>query len=50
MITDVDLPPIRSVAVELIRKGPPHNRLLSPLTEYLGICGGTGAGSVSVPY
>lgn len=50
MITDVDLPPIRSVTVELIRKGPPHNRLLSPLTEYLGICGGTGAGSVTVPY
>lgn len=50
MIIDVDSPPIRTVTVEFVRKGPPHNQLLSPLTEYLGICGGSGAGSVSVPY
>lgn len=40
----------RTVTVEFLRKGPPHNQLLSPLTEYLGICGDAGAGSVSVPY
>ncbi|MEW8692697.1 MAG: CHAT domain-containing protein [Candidatus Thiodiazotropha endolucinida] len=33
-----------------MRKGPPHNQLLSPLTEYLGICGDAGAGPVSIPY
>ncbi|MGB5743561.1 MAG: hypothetical protein WBM65_14225, partial [Sedimenticolaceae bacterium] len=42
--------PIRTVTVEFLRKGPPHNQLLSPLTEYLGICGEAGAGSVSIPY
>ncbi len=41
---------IRTVTVEILRKGPPHNQLLSPLTEYLGICGESGAGSVSIPY
>lgn len=41
---------IRTVTVEFLRKGPPHNQLLSPLTEYLGVCGDAGAGPVSVPY
>ena len=29
---------------------PAHNQLLSPLTDYLGICGNNGAGTVNVPY
>lgn len=41
---------IRTVTVEMLRKGPPHNQLLSPLTEYLGICGESEAASVTVPY
>jgi hypothetical protein len=41
---------IRSVTVEILRKGPPHNQLLSPLTDYLGICGESEAASVTVPY
>jgi hypothetical protein len=45
-----DDPPIRTVTVEFLRKGPPHNQLLSPLTEYLGICGDSGAGTVRIPY
>jgi hypothetical protein len=41
---------IRLVHVEFLRPGPPHNQLLSPLTQYLAIAGDTGAGVVSVPY
>ncbi len=29
----------RDVKLELVRPGPPHNQLLSPLTRYLGMCG-----------
>ena len=41
---------IRGVAVEFLRPGPAHNQLLSPLTQYLGICGDSSAGVVTVPY
>lgn len=41
---------IRMVNLEFLRAGPPHNQLLSPLTQYLGICGESGAGVVTVPY
>jgi hypothetical protein len=27
------------VELELVRPGPPHNQLLSPLTRYMGLCG-----------
>ena len=40
----------RTVTVELLRSGPPHNQLLSPLTPYLGVCGESGADVVHVPY
>lgn len=30
---------ITRVKLELLRLGPPHNQLLSPLTRYLGVCG-----------
>jgi len=49
-MSELDHQPVRTITVELLRKGPPHNQLLSPLTEYLGICGDAGAGSVSIPY
>jgi hypothetical protein len=42
--------PIRTVTVELLRSGPSHNQLLSPLTNYLGICGDSVAGIVNLPY
>ncbi|MFZ4700633.1 MAG: CHAT domain-containing protein, partial [Candidatus Methylumidiphilus sp.] len=42
--------PIRTVTVELLRAGPAHNQFLSPMTQYLGICGDSGAGVVSQPY
>jgi hypothetical protein len=41
---------IRLVNVEFLRPGPPHNQLLSPLTQYLAICGDSGAGTVTVPF
>ncbi len=41
---------VRTVTVEFLRPGPPHNQLLSPLTQYLAICGDAGAGVVTVPY
>lgn len=41
---------VRRVNVELLRPGPPQNQLLSPLTQYLGVCGDAGAGIVHVPY
>lgn len=41
---------IRTVTVELLRAGPAHNQLLSPLTQYLGICGDSVAGIVTLPY
>jgi hypothetical protein len=41
---------IRTVTVELLRAGPRHNQLLSPLTQYLGVCGNAPAGRVTLPY
>ena len=41
---------IRTVAVELLRVGPAHNQLLSPLTQYLGVCDDAEAGIVMLPY
>ena len=41
---------VRVVNVEFLRPGPPQNQLLSPLTQYLVICGDAGAGVVNVPY
>ena len=41
---------IRTVTVELLRAGPAYNQLLSPLTQYLGICGNSVAGIVTLPY
>jgi hypothetical protein len=41
---------IRTVTVELFRAAPRHNQLLSPLTQYLGVCGDAPAGRVTLPY
>ena len=41
---------IRSIAVELLRHGPPHNQLLSPLTRYLAVCGDHEPVTVTVPH
>lgn len=41
---------IRGVTVEFLRPGPAHNQLLSPLTQYLAVCGDGDAGVVTQPY
>jgi hypothetical protein len=41
---------IRMVTVELLRAGPRHNQLISPLTQYLGVCGNAPAGRIALPY
>ena len=41
---------IRPVTVEFLRAGPRHNQLLSPLTQYLGVCGDREASVVTLPY
>jgi hypothetical protein len=41
---------IRTVTVELLRAGPRHNQLISPLTQYLGVCGNAPAGRITLPY
>jgi hypothetical protein len=41
---------IRTIRLEFLRHGPIHNQLLSPLTQYLGLCGNHGASTVHVPY
>jgi hypothetical protein len=41
---------VRRVEVELLRQGPRHNQLLSPLTDYLAMCGDFPGGVVHVPW
>ena len=41
---------INKVSLEFLRHGPAHNQLLSPLTQYLGLCGDVGACTIHVPY
>ena len=41
---------IQLVRIEFLRPGPPHNQLLSPLTQYVTVCGDAGGGVVTVPY
>lgn len=41
---------IRTVTLELLRHGPAHNQLLSPLTPYLALCGNQDAETVHVTF
>lgn len=38
------------VSAELLRKGPPHNQLLSRITEYVALCGNVSAATVRLPF
>jgi hypothetical protein len=40
----------RRVTLELLRHGPAHNQLLSPLTQYMALCGNHHGETVHVPY
>ncbi|MEZ5404306.1 MAG: CHAT domain-containing protein [Bryobacteraceae bacterium] len=41
---------MRTVRLEILRRGPAHGQLLSPLTEYLGLCGNRDAETLQVPF
>lgn len=41
---------IRSVKLELLRAGPTHNQLLSPLTNYIALCGSDGPVTLTIPF
>lgn len=41
---------ITKVTLEILRHGPAHNQPLSPLTNYLALCGNHGATSINVPF
>lgn len=41
---------IRNVQLELLRSGPAHNQLLSPLTPYIALCGSAGPVTVNMPF
>ncbi|AKT36776.1 CHAT domain-containing protein [Chondromyces crocatus] len=41
---------IRTVTLELLRHGPAHNQMLSPLTPYLALCGNHDAETVQVGF
>lgn len=41
---------IRTITLEIVRHGPSHNQLLSPLTRYMGLCGNFGVTSIQVPF
>ncbi|MBK8814133.1 MAG: CHAT domain-containing protein [Methylococcaceae bacterium] len=41
---------ISNVKLELLRTGPAHNQLLSPLTPYIALCGEDGPVTVNIPF
>ncbi|NOK34752.1 CHAT domain-containing protein [Corallococcus exercitus] len=41
---------LRTITLELLRHGPPHNQLLSPLTPYMALCGSHGAQTLYLPF
>ena len=41
---------MKTIHLEILRQGPPHNQLLSPLTEYLALCENHPAVPVRLPF
>jgi hypothetical protein len=41
---------MRTITLELLRHGPAHNQLLSPLTPYIALCENHGAVTIHVPF
>ncbi|OPY14748.1 MAG: CHAT domain protein [Syntrophus sp. PtaB.Bin001] len=41
---------IRKIKLEILRPGPAHNQLLSPLTPYIALCGGEGPVTINFPF
>lgn len=44
------MPLISNVKLELLRSGPAHNQLLSPLTPYIALCGADGPVTLNLPF
>lgn len=42
--------PLPTITLEILRDGPPHNQLVSPLTPYLAICDNRGATTLRLPF
>ena len=40
---------MRTITLELVRHGPAHNQLLSPLTQYLALCENHPAVTLQLP-
>ncbi len=38
------------ITLELLRGGPPHNQLVSPITEYLALCGDAAPHTMRLPF
>ena len=38
------------ITLELLRGGPPHNQLVSPITEYLALCGDAAPHTLRLPF
>lgn len=49
-MTNPDTNKISNVKLELLRTGPAHNQLLSPLTPYIALCGEDGPVTVNMPF
>lgn len=41
---------VPSVTLELLRGGPPHNQLISPITDYLALCGDASPHVLRLPF
>lgn len=41
---------LQTITLELLRPGPAHNQLLSPLTHYLALCDNRGAVTLTLPF
>lgn len=41
---------MRTITLELLRHGPAHNQLLSPVTQYLALCENESAVTIRVPF
>ncbi len=40
----------RTIKLELVRSGPAHNQLLSPLTPYMALCGDHPTETINIPF
>jgi hypothetical protein len=41
---------MQTITLELLRHGPSHNQLLSPLTSYLALCGNHAGVTIQIPF